>query len=145
MAGVPGAGGRPPKRESQRRRRNKVEPSDHATSDGVVRGPDLEGEHSPIAHRWWQALRRSGQAQFFEPSDWAQAELVVTAIDSFAAKPSAMMLQTIDKMSGSLLVTEGDRRRVRLELERQDPAAASEDDADVSWIDDARNRLRGAQ
>lgn len=133
-----------PKRDAQRRRRNKTEEATRAVADGATRGPDLIGRHTAAGRRWYNALRRSGQAQFFEPSDWAAAELVVLAIDSFVKKPGAMMLGAIDKMSSSLLVTEGDRRRLRVELERETPAS-EEGAADVSWIDDARDRLRGAQ
>lgn len=137
--------GPPPKRDSQRRRQNKPDtPVETATSDGGVRGPKLVGNHSAPAKRWYEALQRSGQAQFFEPSDWAAAELVVLAIDKFVKSGSAMMLGAIEKMSANLLVTEGDRRRLRLELERPAPAQGQEG-ADVAWIDDARNRLRGAQ
>lgn len=138
MAGVPGKGGPPPKRESQRRRRNKTEPVDTAVSDGQVRGPDLEGKHSAASGRFYEALRRSGQAQFFEPSDWAYAQDVVcTAIDAYVQKPSAMMLQAINQAMSMLLVTEGDRRRLRVELERPQ---VEEPSGGVSELDDYRRR-----
>lgn len=144
MAGVPGSGGPPPKRDSQRRRANTPAKgaAEHAVSDGVVRGPNLTGTHTAVGRRMWEALRRSGESQFYEPSDWAAAELLVMAIDNFAKKPSAMMLASIQSAMTSLLVTEGDRRRLRLELER--PGEPEEGEPDVSWLDDARRRLRGA-
>lgn len=138
-----GTRGPAPKRDDQRRRRNATEPVDTAASDGQVRGPELKGKHSAVARRWYEALRRSGQVQFFEPSDWAQAELVVVAIDAFVRSPSASQLAAINQMSASLLVAEGDRRRQRLELERvagEQPEEAS----DVSWIDEARRRRTGS-
>lgn len=132
-----------PKRSDQRRRRNKPDvPVDQVAADGVVRGPDLKGAHTAVAKRWWEALRRSGQAQFFEPSDWAAAELVVLAIDEFAKKPSAMMLQSINSMMSSLLVTEGDRRRMRLELQRPDEGDDVEE-AVVAELEEYRLRLAG--
>lgn len=128
--------GPPPKRSSQRRRANKVE-VDRASSDGVRRGPDLVGDHSDEALRWYEALRRSGQSQWFEPSDWAAAELVVLAIDEFVRKPSAFMFGQLMSAQSPLLVTEGDRRRLRVELERGD----AEETADVVDADVWRRRL----
>ena len=139
MAGVPGKGGPVPKRSDQRRRRNKDNGEVvKVVSDGEVRGPDLKGQHCAVAKRFYEGLRRSGQAQFFEPSDWAAAELAVLAIDAFVKRPSAVMLSSINSAMSNLLVTEGDRRRVRMELERP---AEDEETADVSWIEDARRRL----
>lgn len=109
-----------------------------AVSDGQVRGPELVGEHSELAGRFWLALRSSGQAQFFEPSDWFAAELAVRAIDLFVESPTAALLTAIQSMMANLLVTEGDRRRLRVELERvgDDPP-----DAAVVALQDFRSRV----
>jgi len=131
-----------PKRSDQRRRRNKSH-VEKAVADGLNRAPELVGDHSEVAVRFWEALGRSGQAQFFQPSDWAQAELVVLAIDEFVRKPTALMFQAVTSAMSNLLVTEGDRRRLRLELERE-PSGSEEDADGVTWIDDARNRLRSS-
>jgi len=112
-----GSRGPAPKRSVERRRRNRVDVESVVVA-GPVEQPELLGEHSDVAVRFWEALGESGQAVFYEPSDWAFAELVVLAIDSFVAKPSAMMLSSINSMMSSLLVSEADRRRVRVELER---------------------------
>lgn len=112
-----GSRGPAPKRSVERRRRNRVDVESVVVA-GPVEQPELQGEHSDVAVRFWEALGESGQAVFYEPSDWAFAELVVLAIDSFVAKPSAMMLSSINSMMSSLLVSEADRRRVRVELER---------------------------
>jgi hypothetical protein len=103
-----------------------------------IRGPELTGTHCPAAVRFWDSLRVSGQAQFFQPSDWSAAELVVIAIDRFDEKPQASMLASIQKGMASLLATEGDRRRVRVELERE---ADEDDQGSVAWIEDARRRI----
>src|SRR5690606_33995541 len=97
-----------------RRRKNKTEPVQRAVSTGEVFGEPLDGEHTEQAYRFWEALRTSGQAQFYEPSDWAAARIVVDAIDAFVKKPTAVMLAAINSAMASLLVTEGDRRRARL-------------------------------
>lgn len=131
--------GPPPKRSNQRRRRNKPDVEiQSASSDGVVRGPELKGPHSAIGKRFWEGLRRSGQAQFFQDSDWAAAELTVLAIDEFVKKPSAMMLASINSAMSNLLVTEGDRRRVRLELGGPEVEEVPDD---VARIDEYRRRL----
>lgn len=135
-----GSRGPVPKRSDQRRRRNKEGGEVvKAVVDGEVRGPDLKGQHSAVGKRFYESLRTSGQAQFFEPSDWAAAELTVLAIDAFVKRPSAVMLSSITSAMSNLLTTEGDRRRVRMELER--PDEDEEASADVSWIEDARRRL----
>lgn len=137
-----GERGPAPKRDGQRRRANK--PADgeaeHAVSDGTCYGPDLIGNHSAVGKRFYGALRVSGQAQFYEPSDWAVAELVVLAIDQYVKKPSAATFQVIEAAWAPLLVTEGDRRRARLELERGEPEEGA---GDVSWIDQYRTRESG--
>lgn len=130
--------GPPPKRSDQRRRRNKTEPIDQAISDGGVRGPELPGHHCDVARRFWEALRHSGQAQFYEPSDWAAAEVLVAAIDAFMDRPSAVLLASINSGMSNLLVTEGDRRRARLELEKPAPPEVT---TDVARIDEFRRRL----
>lgn len=125
-----------PKRASQRRRRNRVD-VDTVICDDEVRGPVLHGRHTAIGRRFYEALRRSGQAQFFEPSDWTVAELGVVAIDAFVAEPRASMLMAIERLSSSLLATEAARRRLRVELTHEDA------DVDVvQWADEARRRLR---
>lgn len=135
-----------PKRSTERRRRNKPEGIPITSAPAAVAAvecPPADKDWHPIAHDWYESLAVSGQAQFYEPSDWAAAELVVIAIDTFVKKPSAMMLASIQSAMSNLLVTEGDRRRLRLELERVDPDADEGGDADVAWLDDARDRLRG--
>lgn len=130
--------GPPPKPEHLRRRRNKPDvPTVRGVSGGEVRGPALTGRHSSLGKRFYEALRRSGQAQWYEASDWSAAELLVAAIDEFAKKPSAAMLAAVNVGMRGLLVTEADRRRARIELERRvDPV--SEQDAAISSLSEYR-------
>lgn len=132
-----GSRGPAPKRSTERRRRNKDGRVDVVPVGGVVVQPVLEGDHSEVAVRFWHRLGESGQAQFFEPSDWALAELAVLAIDSFVAKPSAMMLSSINQMLSSLLVSEADRRRARMELEREES-----EPGEVTDLDEFKRRLQ---
>lgn len=137
-----GSRGPVPKRDAERVRANKPDiPTAKGVrgGDGTLRGPDLVGEHSELATRWYESLRRSGQADFYEASDWATAEILVVSIDAYVRKPTALMLSSIMSGMSNLLVTEGDRRRVRLELEDPD----SGEDASVTALDDYRNALGG--
>ena len=134
-----GQRGPAPKRSNQRRRQNKRD-VEKASANEKTYGPALTGRHTAIAKRFYAALRRSGQAQFFEPSDWAAAELVVAAIDEFARSPNAALLSSIRAAMAGLLVTEADRRRIGLELERTPPPASGEK-AEVTALDDFRRRL----
>lgn len=161
--------GPPPKRSDQRRRRNKPEtPIDKAPGAAEVPKPTANLKWHPIAKRWFEALAASGQAVFYEPSDWATAELIAESM-SRDLKPQVVgMSETVrtDPESGlsytvaepvmaaiplkgaslagylkaftSLLATEGDRRRARLELERAKGGDVDGDVAGVSWLDQAR-------
>jgi hypothetical protein len=136
--------GPPPKRDDQRRRVNTpaAGEAEHVPSDGRLRGPALRNarSHTDAGRRFYTALRRSGQAQFYEPSDWAAAELVVLAIDAYVERPSASAFLALQAAWPSLLVTEGDRRRARIELERAEPEGG---DGRVSWINEYRGTDAG--
>lgn len=163
MAGVKGSGGPVPKRDDKRRRRNaKPQETDHAAGADEVAIPKANSKWHPVAKRWFNSLAASGQSRYYEPSDWATAYLLAETI-SRELKPQPMTVgrgedATIQmvylppksasiaawlKGMTSLLATEGDRRRAALELERPGPGDG-EAGGDVAWIDDARNRLRGA-
>lgn len=120
-----------PKRSAERRRRNKPEiaPKKVAVS-GEVKIPAASKDWHPLAKRWYQSLKGSGQAQFYEPSDWAVAGIVAEVLSrnlQQGQRMSSQMFAAVMSTMGSLLTTEGDRRRVRLEIERQvsEPATVS--------------------
>lgn len=102
----------------------------------------------PLWHRLirdlYDAVGRSGQAAFYEPSDYAMlrigCEIMSAQLES--GRPSAVMFASWDALMARLLVTEGDRRRMRLELERakpKDPDRA----AGVASMEEWRDRLAG--
>lgn len=140
-----GARGPIPKRSEQRRRVNKPEtPIVKAKgAPEVVRPEPDEGWH-PIARRMFDALGRSGQSVFFEPSDWAKAQLAaeLTSRALGQSRPPAQLFAVIDDMWSGLLATEGDRRRLRIELERA-PRVDVDEDAAVAALDEYRARLSG--
>jgi hypothetical protein len=140
-----------PKRSDQRRRTNKPDipvetapPGLPPAGAGRARRPPADQSWHPLAKRWYLALGRSGQARWYEPSDWEHASVWAQLLSDQlnSAKPSAMMLAAWDSASARLLVTEGDRRRVRIELERgehKDP----DKEAGVASMEAWRTRLTG--
>ena len=122
MSGVPGRGGVVPKRSEERRRRNKVV-TDKTTpaAPAPVEVPPADPSWHPMAVGWYESLKISGQSQFFEPSDWAAAQVAAWYITELVRKPSSAAFTAAWDAMGALLTTEGERRRVRLEIERQKP------------------------
>lgn len=117
-----GQNGPVPKHSSERIRRNQDEgPIDTITAIGTPQVPELDilGAHQ-IVRDLYQGMRNSAQSRFFEESDWAYARLTLMFLNDYIKqnKPSAMMVSSLDSMLSKLLLTEGDRRRVRLEIER---------------------------
>ena len=112
-----------PKRSEERIRRNKPEfEITKINADGVVEQPELGlSDPHPITADFWESLADSGQAKFYEPSDWQFARFTLHFADQLlkSSRPSAQMLQGVNSALSDLLVSEGARRRVRMEVERQ--------------------------
>ncbi|WP_030319603.1 hypothetical protein [Streptomyces flavochromogenes] len=115
-----------PKRSAERRRRNKDDgPAIVQAASGPVEVPDLP-EPDPswhdIAKDWYMSLQESGQAAFYQASDWATARYaaeLMSRLLSTDRSPNGQLVAALNSVMGSLLTTEGDRRRARIELERQ--------------------------
>ena len=75
MPGVRGAGGPVPKRSDQRRRRNVPTKAVTRAAAGAALAvaPEADEGWHPVARRWFESLAASGQAVFYEASDWATA------------------------------------------------------------------------
>jgi len=130
-----GVRGPVPARSDQRVRRNKPDvPVDVVTAIGVVPIPDLGmDDPHPIVADLYLSLRVSAQSRYYEASDWAYAKFALHFADNLlkAARPSAQLLATVQTMLSDLLVSEASRRRVRLEVERNQSAGAVLDIADL--------------
>lgn len=117
-----GTRGPVPKRSEERIRRNKPEVEvTKVEVAGPVPQPDLGfSDPHPMIVEFWESLAASAQAQFYEPSDWAFAKFTLHFADTLlkSARPSAQLLQGVNSALGDLLVSEGARRRVRMEVER---------------------------
>jgi hypothetical protein len=167
------------KRDSERRRRNKpdietttVDIAELAKRDVVL--PVADPDWEPLTHSYWESFQSSGQAMFYEPSDWMTAYMLMEVLDRWLKpqdvrtgeyRPGAQeggeveytftpkivpipgnVLSSILKGLTSLMATEGDRRRLKMELERKAAMeAAAGGDATVTDIVKRReDAFRGA-
>jgi hypothetical protein len=149
-----GAHGPIPKRSEERRRANKPEtPIDAVDVAGPVEIPPANPKWHPTAKRIYESLRTSGQAKFYEPSDWSAAYLLaeslsrdlkpqVVAFDKVTSKViracvplKGPSLAAYLKGFAALGVTEGDRRRMGIEIDRKPSAPKL---AGVTVMDDYR-------
>lgn len=111
-----------PKRSEDRQRRNEPDrpiTKAYGASDVVI--PEADPTWDPIATRLWESLALSGQSKFYEPSDWAMAYSLMDDLSYYkrGAKRSGQMLASIYSAMSTLLISEGDRRRVGIELARK--------------------------
>lgn len=122
-----------PKRSEERIRRNAPEiPIDRVDMSGPVHMPDLNiaGAH-PMVSDLYYSLAESGQSQYYEPSDWQVARLLCYIINDMLSqtKLSAQMVMAVSSLFGDLMMTEGSRRRLRMEIEREAGKSTSKEDA----------------
>lgn len=154
-----------PKKDAERRRRNKTPERDgisglpaevvnldetiHAEVEIPVADPDWE----PLTHSYWESFVASGQSMFYEPTDWMTAFMLMETLDrwlkpqdirtgeirpaqqeggevEYVFTPKTVpipgnVLSSILKGLTALMATEGDRRRLRLELERKSAIEAA--------------------
>lgn len=138
-----GVSGPIPKRSSERRRRNKENQPVKALGAAVVEVPEPDPKWHPIAQRLFKSLAESGQSAFYEPSDWAFAYSLLDDLSYFKKRKvrSAQMLAAILSAFDRLLITEGDRRRARIELQRPDPEG--EESGQLVVLNDYREALGG--
>lgn len=73
----------------------------------------------PTAIMLWNAALSSGQRDYYQNSDYAILYHACEELTRYKtmSRPSSQLLMAIMQTLGDLLVTEGDRRRVRLELQ----------------------------
>lgn len=131
-----------PKRSEERTRRNRPE------NEGSVplskgervpyRVPPVDSKWHPRAKQWYRSLSRSGMREYYELSDYEMARILCDALTEYYRRPSAMMLATVMQSMTSLGVTEGERRRMRIELESPKELETS---ASVTAIDTYREQL----
>lgn len=133
----------PNREEDLARPRERKGSSQQSVTRGVSRPvavPHADKDWHPIAKKMWDALKVSGGADFYEQSDWALAYSLMDDLSKMkkSSRPSSQWAQIIYQQLGNLLVSEGDRRRVRIELHEPDDET---DDESESAINDYRAEL----
>lgn len=132
-----------PKRDAERRRRNKPETeTTKVEATGTVEAPEVGSDWHPIAVEWFESLKDSAQSMFYEPSDWATARYIAEAMSKNlqAGRLSGQLFAAVMSAMTDLLTTEGARRRARMEIER---APDKSEPAGVTAIDSYRKSLGG--
>lgn len=102
--------------------------------------PHADPDWHPIARKVWDSLKTSGMRDFYQNSDWAIAYSLMDDLSHYknSAKRSSMQLAAIMSALTALGLTEGDRRRMRVELALP---AEEQESASVTAIKDYKNRL----
>lgn len=114
-----------PKDASERRRRNEPEsgPPAKASITGRVIAPRCPPLAHPKARFWFESLKTSGQRKWFEPSDWAEALIIVELIGQLFNEEefNASGWRAVFSRMAMLGTTIGDRRRLGIEIDREKP------------------------
>lgn len=145
MAGVPGRGGRVPKKVDQKHgHRTKAEKAAVETVSAIGNvdaGSLIVQDPHPIVSELWEAAQNSAQRSFFERSDWAMLNLTLYELDRYlkGSKRNGQILSALYSALGELLFSEGARRRVRIEIDRSTNA----EPAPVRDIGSMRQRFSG--
>ena len=171
-----GARGPVPKRDIERRRRNKpAKPTTTIPATGEVRVPQASSGWCRRARALWREAKKSPMAQCYEGTDWQMlaylCDLMTTlfrpgrlslplerAIREAASaegltkderlylewmlapvRPSAQLVASMNSVLTTLGLTEGDRRRMGVEIER----GSEKKPAGVLDMDDYRRARQG--
>lgn len=105
--------------------------------------PDPNPEWCKVAYGLWVAAQTSGQADFYQDTDWWMLYFACDQITYLyeSGKRSPEFLKGILSMLTNLMFTEADRRKAHIELtEREDEA----EDAAVAALADYRAALEVA-
>lgn len=133
-----------PKRSDVRHgHRSKAEVGSVTSAPGavLVSQPAADPGWHPLAGDWYRSLAESGQAVFYEPSDWQTARVWAEVLSRqlSGSRVSAQMIAAWASGATELLTTEGARRRGRLELQR---STVDEDEAaSVTALERYRDQL----
>lgn len=127
-----------PKRDAERAGHRSADyAADKVELDEPVEIPEPAKHLHASALAWYDSLKKSGQSKWYEPSDWAKALLIADALSAYYTEldegpaiddegrfrpvqfATAATLKVLFGEMASLGVTESDRRRMRIEIERK--------------------------
>lgn len=113
-----------PKRTEERTRRNKQTESgaSNEVSKGVatdVTWPKADPTWDDFTKDWYNGLKKSGMSAYYQQSDVAMARIIANEMSIYQreSRRSSMMFAALMTAMTGLGVTEGERRRMRIELE----------------------------
>lgn len=94
-----------------------------ARSEDDVFIPPVDEEWHPIAKMLYKSAQTSGQSRFYQSSDWVVLYSFCEDLSNykFHDKRSPTMLASLNSVMLNLCLTEGDRRKVHIELEKDLP------------------------
>lgn len=135
-----------PARSTERTRRNKT------GEDGIElkKGTALEYKWTPPGEDWpdfiaryYSSFQKSGMQAYFQQTDieqlWLSCQMMA---DQFkTGRPSAMMIGEALKLLEGLGATEGERRRMKIELEVEREDDSAEEDAKMAAVTSITDRL----
>jgi hypothetical protein len=142
-----GARGPAPKRSTERHgHRAKDDVPEQVEQAGEVEIPEPEGTWHPTAAAWYASLEWSAQSRFYEPSDWQNAHYCagLMSLTLTEEKVNAQLVSQVRGLMTDLLVTEGARRRVGLEVVRKPAEAQQQSAGNVTKMADRRKRVADA-
>lgn len=117
-----------PKHSSERVRRNTPDtPIETIQAIGSVKAPPLNlRKPRKLVVDMYKAMQESAQAKYFEPTDWEYARITLALLDDQLKAPrqNSQILTVIMSNLSDLLVSEGQRRRARIEIERSEGGSA---------------------
>jgi hypothetical protein len=108
-----------PKRDAERTR--TADPKSGVARHGELRAtkiPPADQKWHKRAREFYNSLKTSGQADYFQDSDWAYARILCDYLTQWYERPRAMDGANIEAMMSKLGATEGARRQIlRIELD----------------------------
>ena len=117
------------------RRRRRVLLDKRATP---VKAPPGSTEWHKDAKRLYMAAKKGQQAEWYEPSDWAYLHFVMTELTQHReTNSSGLMFATLHSMLADVLMTEGTRRQLDLDLgtaEEQNGGPTEGDKEVEKWL-----------
>ena len=105
-------------------------------------------EWETLASEVYTSMMNSGMSAFFEASDWAMLYLLCDHLSDLrktykeTGRLPAIIFQTVMRELNSLGMSEGERRRMRIELEAE--VADDSEEATITVIDSYREKLAQA-
>ena len=111
-----------------------------------ARIPEPNPDWHHVCKMLWEAAHNSGQCAFYQETDWVFLYSILDDLSAAKAKyhvdgsgkPPAILLQMIYSAMSSLGFTEGDRRRMRIELDNDSPDV---EDESITAISDYKRKL----